>query len=142
MTALTGLLVLACIALTAALYQRTSERNLAYASLSDLQRAAALARQDADTLRAADAARVAAESDDAQRRADLAHYADFVSDVVRTACRDVGLNDAQFGPTLDLVPTGKLADVLYHTAQRLVTQQPVRTVSDVIRLFVGAEWAS
>jgi len=174
-----GLLALACIALGALLYQRTSERNTAYAAIRDLHTAAQTERQQAaaqlETVRAdlADAvavlattARRAEQAEDAlaamrhaeadrlaqvrqaealaaQRAADLRQLADYVDDVIRQACRSVGLNDAQYRRDLDLVPTGKLADVLYHVSQQLTAAHPVRTVADVIRLFVGdGQWAS
>lgn len=97
------------------------------------------ARREADRDAIAQAERDAALAvqQQAQQDADRAKFAEFLEDVIRQVCVDVGLNRDLVTRRFDLSLTGKTHEVLHHTADRLESRNPVRTVGDVIAVFGG-----
>jgi hypothetical protein len=57
-----------------------------------------------------------------------------LNEVLPQVFKDCGLNVEHFRPDYDLIPTGKLGDIIFHAAARL--GKPIRTVQDVHDLLV------
>lgn len=69
--------------------------------------------------------------------ADLEHLQSYIEDVARTVfSTDCGLNAESFHLNYDLAFSGKFNDFQHHLASRLQQDRPLRTVADVIRLYV------
>jgi hypothetical protein len=58
---------------------------------------------------------------------------------VRQAYADVGLDTARFALDLDLVPTGKVYEILHHAARTLGRDLPMRTPRDLIAILERLE---
>lgn len=73
-----------------------------------------------------------------QTRVSPAQWSGDILEVVRLACRDVGLNHEDITTEFDLRATGKLYDVLHHASETLGKDHELRTVGDVVSWLTEA----